>query len=73
MFPMISCLEELRAAKKSLVNEGGVDERIFRTTGYQVGIMIEIPSAAMAADILAQSDFFSIGTRPLNILSRWTG
>jgi phosphotransferase system enzyme I (PtsI) len=68
VLPLISTITELREVKRIIadVKQDMAEARIEHNAGLPIGVMIEVPAAALMADVFArETDFLSVGTNDL--------
>jgi phosphotransferase system enzyme I (PtsI) len=68
VLPLISTITELRAAKQIIadVKQEMAEARVEHNADLPIGVMIEVPAAALMADVFArEADFLSVGTNDL--------
>jgi len=68
VLPLISTIDELRAAKRVIadVKQDMAEARVEHNANLPIGVMIEVPAAALMADVFArEADFLSVGTNDL--------
>ena len=68
VLPLVSTITELREAKRIVadVKQEMAEARVEHNAALPVGVMIEVPAAAMMADVFArEADFLSVGTNDL--------
>jgi phosphotransferase system enzyme I (PtsI) len=68
VLPLVSTINELREAKRIIaeVKQEMADGHVEHNAGLPIGVMIEVPAAALMADVFArEADFLSVGTNDL--------